>query len=174
MKIKLKLKNNFYYLGLVFVILVGLLWLAHPLAINAPGADDLLPVVQIYDGDTIVVLLNGQRESVRLLGIDTPEVESPYTKVECFGQEASEFVKNLLLNQKVRLVPDPVGNDHDKYERLLRYVYLNDTDINAQLLTKGYAYLLDTFPFSRIDEYRALEEAARENTVGLWQECEEK
>lgn len=167
-----KNKNNFYYLGLAFIVFVGLLWLAHPLAINAPSADGLLSVVQVYDGDTIVVLLDGKRESVRLLGIDTPEVDSPYTKVECFGKEASEFVKNLLLNQKVRLVPDPVGDDRDKYERLLRYVYLDDTDINAQLLTEGYAYLLDTFPFSHVDEYRALEEAARKNTVGLWQECE--
>ena len=170
----LKIKNNFYYLGLAFVILASVLWLANPLAINAPNANDLLPVVQVYDGDTIVILLDGQRESVRLIGIDTPEVETPYTREECYGKQSSEFTKTLLLGKNVRLLPDSVGDDRDKYKRLLRYVHLNGVDINAQLISEGYAYLLDTFPFSRANKYRVLEEAARENTVGLWRECEGK
>ncbi|MCK5061384.1 thermonuclease family protein [Candidatus Parcubacteria bacterium] len=174
MKFKLKNKNNIFYFAPAFVILVSLLWLAYPLSLGEPDNNKLYRVVDVYDGDTIVVLMEGQRESVRLIGIDTPEVESPYTREECYGKQASEFTKDLLLWQSVRLEPDPINDDRDKYERLLRYVYLNDTHINARLLTEGCAYLLDNFPFVRLDEFRALEQNAREQKAGLWTECEEK
>ena len=107
--------------------------------------------------------------SVRLIGIDTPEV---YGGVECFGREASEFVKGLLpLGTRVRY---RVGvEERDRYGRLLAYVWLADGRmLNRVLINKGYAQPLTIPPnVTFADVFRAGARAARQAGRGLWRAC---
>jgi micrococcal nuclease len=136
---------------------------------SQPG---LAPVVHVSDGDTITVRLAGREETVRLLGLDTPEVKDPRKPVQCFGQAASAHTKARLTGQSVRLEPDPTNSDRDKYNRLLRYVYLPDgTLYNAELIRDGYAFAYTVFPLTKLDEFRQLERDARANNRGLWAGC---
>lgn len=128
-------------------------------------------VTEVSDGDTIKVRMGDKVETVRFIGMDTPETKDPRKAVQCFGQQASEFTKNLLLNKQVRLESDPNDSDRDKYKRLLRYVYLDDELINAKLIHDGYAFAYVVFPFTKLDEFRTLEAEARANNRGLWAGC---
>src|SRR5687768_7330504 len=81
-------------------------------------------VSQFDDGDTIIVDMNGTPEKVRFIGVDTPETKDPRKPVQCFGKAASAFTKNLIGNNPVKLEADPTNTNRDRYNRLLRYVYL--------------------------------------------------
>src|SRR5690348_2856653 len=92
----------------------------------ARSTDGKATVVRVVDGDTIVVHINGSDETVRILGIDTPETHKPDTPVECFGPQASDRMTALLpKGTTVRLVRDVEARD--RYGRLLAYVY-RDSD----------------------------------------------
>jgi micrococcal nuclease len=130
-------------------------------------------VVHVVDGDTINVEMGPVKETVRLLGIDTPETHDPRKPVQCFGQMASNYAANLLNGKHVRLEPDPTNSNRDKYQRLLRYVYLPDgTLVNARLIKDGFAFAYVVFPLVKLDEFRALETEARNNNRGLWAGCD--
>ena len=89
-----------------------------PSTVVAPNAT----VIDVADGDTIVVRVAGQRETVRLIGIDTPETKDPDEPVQCFGPEATEATEALLgQGTPVRLERDT--EPRDQYGRLLAYVY---------------------------------------------------
>jgi micrococcal nuclease len=123
-------------------------------------------VTKVTDGDTIHLANLG---SVRLIGIDTPEVYGP---VECFGREASEFAKRLLpLGTRVRY---RVGvEERDRYDRLLAYVWLPDGRMfNRVMIDKGYAQALTIPPnVAFADVFRAGARAARQGGLGLWRAC---
>jgi micrococcal nuclease len=132
----------------------------------------LAPVLYDIDGDTIVVKLAGRDETVRFIGADTPETHDPRKPVQCFGLAAATHTKSLVTGKSVRLAVDPSDSDRDKYGRLLRYVYLPDgTLLNAELIRDGYAFAYTVFPFSKLDEFQALETEARDNNRGLWAGC---
>jgi micrococcal nuclease len=104
-------------------------------------SSNLYRVVKVVDGDTITVEKNGSSETLRLIGINTPETVDPRKPVECFGEEASNKAKELLMGQQVRLEADPTQGERDKYDRLLRYVFLTDgTFYNKVIIQQGYAY----------------------------------
>lgn len=131
-------------------------------------------VTHVNDGDTIIVRqADGREETVRLLGVDTPEVKDPRKPVQCFGAAASAHTKAVItIGSGVRLAPDPQDTDRDKYGRLLRYVYLPDgTLYNAQLIRDGYGFAYTVFPLTKLDEFKALEVEARTNNRGLWGGC---
>ncbi len=132
----------------------------------------LAQVTHVVDGDTIDVLIGGQKETVRFIGMDTPETHDPRKPVQCFGEAAAAHTKTLLEGKNVRLEPDPADSDRDKYHRLLRYVYLPDgTLVNAALIHDGYAFAYTIFPFTKLDDFRTLEADARQNNRGLWAGC---
>ncbi len=132
----------------------------------------LVTVVQVFDGDTIAVAMAGQQETVRFIGVDTPETHDPRRPVQCFGQTAADFTTKLLSGQKVRLEADARDSNRDKYGRLLRYVYLADgTLVNAKLIADGYGFAYTVFDYTKIDDFRQLEATARQGRVGLWQAC---
>lgn len=126
-------------------------------------------VTRVVDGDTIVVTVPGKTEKVRLIGVDTPETVDPRKPVQCFGKEASDFTKSLLTNKSVRLESDSSQNDRDKYGRLLRYVFLGDTNINEKIIVEGYGheYTYRT-PYKYQTEFKNAERLAREAKRGLW------
>lgn len=137
---------------------------------TAPIDGDSATLVRVVDGDTLVALVAGEEEKIRMIGINSPESVDPRKKVECFGKEASAHLALLLANQSIVLVADETQGDTDKYDRLLRYVMLEDgTDVNAMMISDGYAYEY-TYddPYDRRTEYRALEKAAKTASAGLW------
>ena len=130
-------------------------------------------VERVVDGDTVVVSIDGRRETVRLIGIDTPETVKPNSPVECFGPEASAATTALLPEgTPVRLERDIEARD--AFDRLLVYVY-RATDgmfVNLELVRSGHATLL-TFPpnVAHVDQFVAAAQAARLDGLGLWSGC---
>lgn len=126
-------------------------------------------VQRVIDGDTIEVLIGSAEAKVRLIGIDTPETVDPRTQVECYGKEASNRLKELIEGTFVRMEGDSSQQDRDRYNRLLRYVYLGDSLINKQLVMEGYAteYTYNT-PYVYQEEFRAAQKEAEHNARGLW------
>ncbi|MDB5166247.1 MAG: hypothetical protein JWM37_319 [Candidatus Saccharibacteria bacterium] len=139
------------------------------LSSHQPG---LYKISAFVDGDTIEVDMNGHPEKVRFIGVDTPETHKPNTPVQCYGPEAAAFTKQTVGNQKVRLVADPLDTDRDRYDRLLRYVYLADgTLLNLRLIEQGYAFYYPYFPFSRKADFAEAETQAQLGRRGLWAAC---
>ncbi len=130
----------------------------------------LYDVVKVIDGDTVVVKINGVNETLRLIGIDTPETVHPSKPVECFGIEASNKAKELLNNKSVKLENDSTQGERGKYGRLLRYVFLEDgTNFNKLMISEGYAYEYTyNVPYKYQTEFKQAEQEARENKKGLW------
>lgn len=128
------------------------------------------PVTRIIDGDTITVSISATDETVRLIGLDTPEISRSTGEAACFGAEATQRVRTLLSGRHVRLEPDPTQSDRDSYGRLLRYVYLPDGRLLNQLLIEhgyGREYTHIT-PYQHQTEFRQAEYEARESQRGLW------
>lgn len=132
-----------------------------------------MPIVtRIVDGDTIVVLMNDTSEKVRLIGVNTPESVDPRKEVQCFGKEASEFTRLLLLNKTVHLESDDTQGDRDRYGRLLRYVFFEDgTLVNEKIITEGYGHEYTyRLPYKYQTDFKNAEHLAREAKKGLWGE----
>lgn len=121
-------------------------------------------VTRVLDGDTIV-LDNG--ETVRLIGVDAPEIHHPEIPVQRFGEEATEFLKRFAEGFECTLEYEP-NNIRDQYGRLLAYVFVGDRLVNVEIIRRGYAYAYTRFPFRRQAEFVALEREAREHQYGLW------
>jgi len=132
----------------------------------------LFKVARIVDGDTIKVNIRGKIESIRLLAIDTPETVDPRKPVQCFGKEATNKMKSFVTGKYVKLTDDKTQGNRDKYNRLLRYVYLdNGTFVNAEMVKQGYASSYKQYPTKYLNDFNNLEKQARENNLGLWSSC---
>jgi micrococcal nuclease len=133
-------------------------------------------VVDHVDGDTLRVRIASNQgavpaelgvvETVRLLGVDTPETVHPSRPAERFGKEAGDFTKAQLLGRTVYLAFD--WDLRDRYGRLLAYVYSGGECFNALLIREGYAHAYTRYSFQFMDEFRALEQKARSEKRGLW------
>jgi micrococcal nuclease len=128
-------------------------------------------VVDVVDGDTVVVRLpDGTTDTVRLLGVDTPETVHPDRGVECFGPEASAFTKAQLLGRRVRLTRDVEARD--RYGRRLAHLDVAGEWFNARLVREGYARLLVVPPNGAgARTLLRLELAARRAGAGRWGAC---
>ncbi len=140
---------------------------------GTPGGADLVGrVVAVVDGDTVRVRVDGREETVRYIGVDTPETKRPGGPVECFGPAASAANQRLVGGREVRL---EVGEeDRDRYDRLLAYVYRAGDGrlVNETLLHEGYARPLAIAPnVDHADAFSALADEAREAGRGLWSAC---
>lgn len=129
-------------------------------------------VTEFADGDTITVDMNGTKERIRMIGVDTPETHDPRKPVQCFGQAASKFTRDLIGSGPVRLEADSLNTNRDRYQRLLRYVY-NDSNqlVNHEIIKQGYGFAYLSFPFERLEEFKQSEKEAREQKRGLWSQC---
>ena len=130
-------------------------------------------VVRVVDGDTIQVDVDGRREKVRYIGVDTPESVKPGTPVQCYAKPASHFNERLVEGKRVRLRYGP--ERYDRYGRLLAYVFLTGpghTFVNALLVRRGYARTLAIAPNTqRADLFNRLEQRAQRRGLGLWSAC---
>jgi micrococcal nuclease len=129
-------------------------------------------VTRVVDGDTVKVTVDGRPDTVRYIGIDTPESVKPNTPVQCFAKAASHFNERLVDGQRVRLRYD--AERRDRYGRLLAYVYRarDGLFVNAELVRRGYAVTLTIPPnVAHADEFAGLARRARELGRGLWRAC---
>lgn len=129
-------------------------------------------VVHIADGDTVTVSIDGRRESVRYIGIDTPEAHRPGTPIECFARPASKANAQLVNHQRVRLVHDREARD--RYGRLLAYVYRERDGlfVNEDLVRRGFARTLTIRPNVRYAaRFAKLQKEAKRAGRGLWRAC---
>jgi micrococcal nuclease len=132
----------------------------------------LYTVTRFSDGDTITVDMNGTEEAVRMIGVDTPETHHPSKPVQCYGPAASAYTRNLIGDQKVRLEADSTNQNRDRYDRLLRYVYLPDGRmVEEELIKNGYGFAYTSFPFTKKEAFVQLEEQAKSANKGLWGNC---
>ena len=141
---------------------------------TTPNTDSrqIATLVKVVDGDTIAVSINGKSETIRIIGIDTPEVVDPRKTVECFGKEASEFARITLQDNKtVLLESDPTQGDRDKYQRLLRYVWIDDGEVDFGKFMIGAGYASEytyNIPYKYQNEYKTAEREPRDAKKGLW------
>lgn len=127
----------------------------------------LARVVRVIDGDTIEI---EGGEKVRYIGIDTPETVDPRKSVQCFGLEASNKNKELIGGKMVRLEKDIT--DRDKYNRILRYVWVGGVFVNLELIKQGFAYSYSYPPDVKYqDQFIKAQQEAREAERGLWSVC---
>jgi micrococcal nuclease len=129
-------------------------------------------VARVVDGDTVQVTLDGRRERVRYIGVDTPESVKPGTPVQCYAHRAGAFNSRLVAGERVRLVTD--AERRDRYGRLLAYVYRERDGlfVNAELVRRGYARTLTIPPnVAHAAQFRKLTSAARRAGRGLWSAC---
>ena len=177
--------------------LVGLLTLSAGCAGVGPASDGTSPtagdvpaervhtvsVVEVVDGDTMDVRYrNGSTDTVRLLGVDTPEVgaepepaefegvpdtESGREWLREWGHRASEFARAELAGEEVRVVVDPKSDVRGDYGRLLVYVHADGDLFNRVLLEQGYARMYDS-RFSRRANFSDAEARAQTAGAGLW------
>jgi len=141
-------------------------------------------VVRVVDGDTMdVEFPNGEVDTIRLLGVDTPEINPELTSPEEFegipdtaagrahlrawGAEASAFAESELAGREVQIAVDETADRRGGFDRLLVTISVDGDDFNERLLREGYARLYDT-QFADRDAYAATESAARERGTGLW------
>lgn len=130
-------------------------------------------VVRVVDGDTIVLKIGSRRETIRLIGVNTPETVKPNWPVECFGPEASAFAKSLLpAGTLVRIKRDVEARD--KYGRLLLYVWrsIDDMFVNLELVRGGYARTMSIKPNASLaSDFAQASLDAKNAHRGLWAAC---
>jgi micrococcal nuclease len=131
-------------------------------------------VRDVVDGDTIKL---DDGRTIRYLNMDTPETKKPNTKVQCFGPEASKLNKELVAGKLVWLKADK--EDQDRYQRHLRFVFLNENDtddvsksVNAQMVKLGFARSMIIRPNNTFaSQFVSLESQAKADKLGLWSVC---
>lgn len=173
----------------VALTLLCLLLLAGCASLGSPPAADgesrQATVTRVVDGDTVEVrFADGGSDTVRLLGVDSPETGGgdepgefegvPDTDAgrACLGDaadNATAFAEGRVAGEAVRVVTDPAADRRGDYGRLLAYVELpNGTDVNYRLVRAGHARVYDS-SFSRSERFYAAEAEAQADGRGLWQ-----
>lgn len=126
----------------------------------------------MVDGDTVVL---SDKDRIRMIGVDTPELHHPTKPVQCFASEAWQYSKAQLENKKVKITFDSSNNTvkhRDKYGRLLAYIYLPDGAFhNQNLIQNGYGFAYTRFPYRYSAQFVKLEEEAHKKALGLWGKC---
>jgi len=152
------MKTKYLSAILVLLLLVSAIGCATPAA----------PLVtRVIDGDTIEVKIAGKIYKVRYIGIDTPELDDKRPEFGALAQEATRYNRQLVAGKTVRLEKDV--SETDKYERLLRYVYIGDIFVNAELVRQGLAWVKVYEPDTKYQDYlEEMEAEAMQGKIGLW------
>jgi len=173
---KFKSTGSVYrFFGVIFVGLLGAFTLLffgdfslpeNEILLDQPNQfeTDLWRVVEIKDGDTLVAENGFNKETIRLVGIDTPE------SGECFSSESTARLRQLILGKTVELHTDDSQGERDHYGRLLRFVFLeNGTNINKKMISEGFAreYTYQSH-YKYQEDFQSAEEEARHEKRGLW------
>ena len=161
----MKTKYSIYSVLVLFLLFFAV-------SCTAPSAPEAqITVTRVIDGDTIEVSVDGTIYKVRYIGIDTPELDDERPEFCALAQGATRYNRRLVEGEDVQLEKDV--SETDKYERLLRYVYVDDIFVNAELVRQGLAWAKTYEPDIKYQD--TLEEAeaeARQDKIGIWQEIQ--
>ncbi len=167
------MKNNFKEILVIIFISIAIFFSFSTFAgqridENSTKKNDLLEstiIKRVIDGDTVETIDN---ETIRILGVDTPEIYWDENTADYYGYKARDFTKEKLLNQKVYLEFDK--EKRDDYGRLLAYIYSEDGKFfNKELLEKGYAHLMIIKPNNNYEKvFEKATKKAREKSLGIW------
>jgi micrococcal nuclease len=136
-------------------------------------------VTKVVDGDTVDVRLrDGTADTVRIIGLDTPETKKPNTPVECYGPQATAFAQRELADKNVWLVPDPTQDRRDRYDRRLDHILIpaaggSPTNYTEEAIAGGYGihYIYNGTPSIFATEYAAAQARAKAAGAGFWSAC---
>lgn len=159
----------------LFITLIAFFWLVE--------RNSHYKVIQVIDGDTLIVrpALFGEEFTIRLIGIDTPEMNyHTHEDPECYAMEATKFLMEAITDKKIYLEYDK--QQKDIYDRTLAYVFVNqknghninnlDSMINLQMAQNGFTRYLFIPPNNKyIDEIKAATYEAKSFQLGLWGDC---
>lgn len=179
----MKRKTTDIFLVVMFTLAAVNLLVDYKFQEQQPQQDQRAEIIEVVDGDTVDINRNEEEDTVRVLGIDTPEVYSQNKPSEFFlentpenrkclrnmGEKASNFAKEKLANQTVKIVQDSKSDERGSYGRILAYIEYKNTDLGEELLERGYARVYNS-SFERKGEYRELESESREIGRGIWNE----
>jgi micrococcal nuclease len=137
---------------------------------QAPPESVAARVLRVLDGDTVEVAIGARRETVRYIGVDTPETVKPGTPVQCLGRRASSANRRLVQGRWVLLRFD--RERRDAYGRLLAYVYAGERMVNAALVRRGLARTLAISPNTAHEaRFARLQARAGRAGRGIWGRC---
>lgn len=128
--------------------------------------------VSTNDGDTFRLKVNGKEKRVRLLMVDTPEMNYEENNPMPFAESAKDYTQKLLENASEIEVLSDVGNKTDHYGRLLAYVFIDDVLLQELLLREGYAAVryIDKPNNTLEEQFKEIEEIAKSNKINIWKE----
>lgn len=142
------------------------------IGMNFTYAKEIVEFSDCVDGDTIKVVLDNKKYTVRMLAVDTPESVHPTKGVEYYGKEASEYTCNKVKNaKKLEVEYDPDSDKTDKYDRLLVWVFTDGELLQKDLVANGYAkvaYLYGDYKYT--SELESVQEKASAKSLGIWNE----
>lgn len=148
------------------IILISIFFIG----INFTYAKETVKFSDCVDGDTIKVLLNDKKYTIRMLAVDTPESVHPTKGVEYYGKEASEYTCNLVKKaKKIEIEYDDNSDKTDKYDRLLVWVFVDGKLLQKELISNGYAklaYLYGDYKYTT--ELVDAQELASAKNIGIW------
>ena len=126
--------------------------------------------LQCVDGDTAWFLIDGKKEKVRFLAIDAPEIAHEGNKADYYGDSAKEFVcKKLKKAKNISIEYDPSSSVHDKYGRVLGWIFVDGDNLNELLVSRGYAMVRYVYgDYSYLDRLCYKQEKAYQQELGLW------
>ena len=130
-------------------------------------------VVKVYDGDTITISDGFHEIRVRLIGIDTPEMNESNHVLRNLAYQAKDYLSSLILNQYIYLQLDHFNEKSmhlDKFGRLLAYVYLfsDNLFVNAQMMRMGFSQEYEKYSFEQLHYFRKLAAQAKAEKLGIW------
>ncbi len=168
----MRIKKQLIRTGLLFIVLIFAYFLNPPIT-PPTNQSATTKVTRVIDGDTVEL---ENKQKVRYIGIDTPELHDPRKPVECFAKEAFEKNKQLVEGKEIKLEKDV--SDKDKYGRLLRYVFIQQEAtstplfVNEYLVREGYAHA-STFPpdVKYAELFKQAQQEAMSEEKGLWKKC---
>ncbi|GAH49109.1 unnamed protein product, partial [marine sediment metagenome] len=156
----MKIKHLSMILVLLFLVLAT--------ACAVPSAPQ---VTRVIDGDTIEVNIAGAIYKVRYIGINAPELDDQRAEFCALAQKATRLNRQLVEGKTIRLEKDV--SETDRYGRLLRYVFVGDTFVNAKLVREGLAWAKVYEPDTKYqDTLEKAEAEARQDEIGIWQEIQ--
>lgn len=123
-------------------------------------------VTRVIDGDTVRALVDGKEETIRIIGIDAPELNGK----ECYGVESSAKAREFLGDKWIKLEADTSQDARDKYDRLLAYVWFDSgTDFGRRLIEEGYAFEYTySKPYNKQAQYKETQTQSKSSLLGLW------
>lgn len=128
------------------------------------------------DGDTAEIILNSEKVKVRFLAVDTPETKHPTKGEEPFGKEASNYTcDRLKKSKKIEIELDSNSDEKDKYDRYLVWIFVDDSLLQDELISKGYAkvaYLYDDYKYT--STLQESEKYAKAEKLGIWSDHKEE